>query len=217
MAKTLVNIDEGLLETARDILRAATKRDTVNGALRDVARRDAATRFLHQACAGIFTTGTHPDRQSNPAGIPTGVEYLVDTSAILHLPHPDVAAVLAPLIQAGTAATCAAIDLALLALITDPAQFTEIRDLRTRSFVFLTTTDDDLRRAVDVRTAWVNGGESHPPDWPELTVAAVAERHQVPVLHYHPVFDHIGKITNQSTVWATRDGDPPPQSSSAAT
>ena len=142
-------------------LHAATKKDTVNGALRDVARRDAATRFLNHACAGIFTAATHPDRQSNPAGTPTDVEYLVDASAILHLPRPDVAAVLGPLIQAGAAATCAVIDLALLALITDPAQFTEIRDLLARSFVFLTTTDDDLHRAVDVRTEWVNGGRSH--------------------------------------------------------
>ena len=217
MAKTLVNIDEGLLEAVRDILRAATKRDTVNGALRDVARRDAASRFLHQACGGIFTTGTHVDQRSSPAGTPMGVAYLVDTSAIRHLPHPDVAAVLTPLIQAGTAATCAAIDLALLALITDPAQFTEIRDLRARSFVFLTTTDDDLRRAVDVRTAWVNGDQAHPPDWPELIVAAVAERHQVPVLHYHQVFDHIASITKQPTVWATPDGRPPTQTSRAAT
>jgi Arc/MetJ family transcription regulator len=39
--KTSVEIDEGLLDTARRILETATVRDTVEGALREVARIEA--------------------------------------------------------------------------------------------------------------------------------------------------------------------------------
>ena len=36
MAKTLVDIDDNLLEAARDVLGTSTKKDTVNAALREV-------------------------------------------------------------------------------------------------------------------------------------------------------------------------------------
>jgi Arc/MetJ family transcription regulator len=47
MAKTLVDIDDALLEAAREVLGTSTKKDTVNAALREVLaaqeRRRAAT------------------------------------------------------------------------------------------------------------------------------------------------------------------------------
>jgi Arc/MetJ family transcription regulator len=47
MAKTLVDIDDDLLEAAREVLGTSTKKDTVNAALREVLaaqeRRRAAT------------------------------------------------------------------------------------------------------------------------------------------------------------------------------
>jgi len=47
MAKTLVDIDDSLLEAAREVLGTSTKKDTVNAALREVLaaqeRRRAAT------------------------------------------------------------------------------------------------------------------------------------------------------------------------------
>jgi len=56
MSKTLVDIDEDLLAEAQRILGTATKKATVNGALREVVRRDAAVRFLERARAGVFAT-----------------------------------------------------------------------------------------------------------------------------------------------------------------
>ena len=47
MAKTLVDIDDALLEAAREVLGTSTKKDTVNAALREVLaaqeRRRAVT------------------------------------------------------------------------------------------------------------------------------------------------------------------------------
>ena len=55
MAKTLVDVDEDLLARCRRILGTPTKKDTINTALREVVRRDAAARFLRAAAAGVFT------------------------------------------------------------------------------------------------------------------------------------------------------------------
>jgi Arc/MetJ family transcription regulator len=60
MAKTLVDIDDDLLNQAQRILSARTKRATVNGALRELVRRDAAARFLELASAGVFATTNQP-------------------------------------------------------------------------------------------------------------------------------------------------------------
>jgi Arc/MetJ family transcription regulator len=60
MGKTLIDVDEDLLENARRILGTATKRDTVNGALHDVVRRDAAEQFIDLARSGAFPERAWP-------------------------------------------------------------------------------------------------------------------------------------------------------------
>jgi Arc/MetJ family transcription regulator len=54
VAKTLIDIDDELLEQARQILGTDTKKATVNAALRDVVRRWAAMEFSRIARSGIF-------------------------------------------------------------------------------------------------------------------------------------------------------------------
>ena len=54
MPKTLVDLDADLLTQARQILGTTTKKGTVNLALREVVRREAAVQFLERAQAGVF-------------------------------------------------------------------------------------------------------------------------------------------------------------------
>jgi Arc/MetJ family transcription regulator len=54
MGKTLVDIDLELLTQAQDILGTATKKATVNGALREVVRRWAAQELGELARGGVF-------------------------------------------------------------------------------------------------------------------------------------------------------------------
>lgn len=54
MPKTLIDIDLDALAQVQQILGTATKKDTVNRALQEVVRRDAAARFLTQATSGVF-------------------------------------------------------------------------------------------------------------------------------------------------------------------
>jgi Arc/MetJ family transcription regulator len=65
MTKTLVNVDDDLLQLARRILGTTTKKDTINAALREVARQDAAETFLTRARSGVFQAPTtDPGRES---------------------------------------------------------------------------------------------------------------------------------------------------------
>jgi Arc/MetJ family transcription regulator len=54
VTKTLIDVDEELLRRAQQILGTATKKATVNRALQEIVRRDAAARFLAMAQGGLF-------------------------------------------------------------------------------------------------------------------------------------------------------------------
>jgi len=54
MPKTLIDLDLDVLEQARGILGTATKKDTVNTALREVVRRWAVVEFGVLARSGLF-------------------------------------------------------------------------------------------------------------------------------------------------------------------
>ncbi len=56
MAKTLIEIDDEYLVTAQEVLGTATKKDTVNAALREVAALAARRRDLRR-----FITRSLPD------------------------------------------------------------------------------------------------------------------------------------------------------------
>jgi Arc/MetJ family transcription regulator len=58
MAKTLIDIDEEYLDAAQRVLGTATKKDTVNAALRQVTALAARRRDLHR-----LTSGGLPDLQ----------------------------------------------------------------------------------------------------------------------------------------------------------
>jgi len=129
------------------------------------------------------------------------VRHLIDSSAITKLAHPTVADVLIPLIDAGTAATCGVIDLSLLANMHEPADLSLVATIRAAAFQWLPTEDQDFRRALAVQALLAETGKQLPP-WPELVVAAVAERHGVAVLHCSSGYDVIGKVTGQEMRWA---------------
>ena len=66
MTKTLIDVDEGLLEQARRILGTATKKATVNQALREIVRRHAAEAFLNRARTGLFGGPGHHNPPDTP-------------------------------------------------------------------------------------------------------------------------------------------------------
>ncbi len=130
--------------------------------------------------------------------------YMADTSAFARHRVADVAAVLDPLISGRLLATYGLLELELL----HPARTFE--DLSTLAYRrracldWLTTEDADIRRALETQAALSQRG--HRVAWPDLVTAAVAERHQVTLLHYAADYDLIADLTGQETRWVVPKG-----------
>jgi Arc/MetJ family transcription regulator len=64
--KTLIDIDEELLERARLVLGTDTKKATVNAALQEVVRRWAVVEFGALARNGVFDESQTPGSMEQP-------------------------------------------------------------------------------------------------------------------------------------------------------
>lgn len=135
--------------------------------------------------------------------------YLADTSALARLHHPVVAAVLAPLIEAGVVATCGVIEFELGWATRSGTELDQLRADRDAGYEWLATHDEDWRRALAVQAFLWRSGQVRAVGLPDLLIAAVAERERVTVLHYDGDYDFIAKITGQPTQWVVARGTVP--------
>jgi predicted nucleic acid-binding protein len=135
--------------------------------------------------------------------------HLADTSALTRLRHPVVAAALAPLIDAGVVATCGVIEFELGWATRSSAEFDQLRIDRDAGYERLAIHDEDWRRALDVQAALWRGGHMRAVGFPDLLVAAVAERERVTVLHYDSDYDIIAQVTSQPVQWVVPRGAVP--------
>jgi predicted nucleic acid-binding protein len=135
--------------------------------------------------------------------------YLADTSALARLRHQSVAAVLGPLIEAGLVATCGVIEFELAWATRTAAEFDQVRADRDAGYEWLATHDEDWRRALDVQAALWRSGQVREVGFPDLLVAAVAERERVTLLHYDGDYDLIAHITGQQMQWVVPRGTVP--------
>jgi predicted nucleic acid-binding protein len=135
--------------------------------------------------------------------------HLADTSALARLRHPPVAAVLAPMIDAGVVATCGVIEFEMGWATRSSAEFDQLRIDRDIGYEWLSTHDQDWRRALDVQAALWRGGRMRAVGFPDLLVAAVAERERVILLHYDGDYDLIAQVTGQPVQWVVPRGTIP--------
>jgi len=85
----------------------------------------------------------------------------------------------------------------------------QLRADRDAGYEWLTTHDEDWRRALDVQGSLWRGGRMRAVGLPDLLIAAVAERERVTVLHYEGDYDFIAQITGQPVQWAVPRGTVP--------
>jgi predicted nucleic acid-binding protein len=135
--------------------------------------------------------------------------HLADTSALARLRHPAVAAVLVPLIDAGLVATCGVVEFELGWATRTGAEFDELRADRDVGYEWLPTHDEDWRRALEVQAALWHSGRVRAVGFPDLLIAAVAERERVTLVHYDSDYDQITAITGQPTQWVVPRGTIP--------
>jgi len=139
----------------------------------------------------------------------TVASYLAGTSALARLRHQPVAAVLGPLIEAALVATCGVIEFELGWATQTAAEFGQLRADRDAGYEWLATHDEDWRRALVVQRALWHSGHVRAVGFPDLLVAAVAERERVTVLHYDADYDLIARITGQPLQWVVPRGTVP--------
>src|ERR1700740_2067922 len=127
--------------------------------------------------------------------------HLADTSVLARLDRPAVAAAIGPLIEAGLVATCGVIEFELGWATRTSAEFDQLRADRDAGYEWLATHDEDWRGALDVQGALWRSGQVRAVGFPDLLIAAVAERERVTVLHYDADYDLIAHTTGQPTQW----------------
>ena len=131
--------------------------------------------------------------------------YLIDKSALARMEHPRVRARIAPIIEAGEAATCAIIDLEVLYSTRNHAEHERTRVRREFAYQRVVLTDGIFRRAIEVQGLLAISGRHRLPI-PDLIIAAAAETARMTVLHYDSDFDTIAAVTNQDVEWVARQG-----------
>ena len=132
----------------------------------------------------------------------TVTRFLVDATAIAWYVDAKVAAQLDDLAMAGLVVSCDATELQLLGAVTDTTTRARVTALRAVAFEVLDTSGADFGRAAQVQTVLAERGEFGIA-WPALVIAAIAERHEVTLLHRNPHYDVIGRVTGQAEQWAS--------------
>lgn len=131
--------------------------------------------------------------------------YLVDKSALARMPLEAVRSRLAPIIEAGEAATCAIIDLEVLFSARNREDHERIRQRRSLAYQSVPITDAILQRAIDIQAELARTGRHRIPI-PDLIIAAAAEAAGLTLLHYDRDYDLIAEVTHQPAEWVVLRG-----------
>ena len=131
--------------------------------------------------------------------------YLIDKSALARMPHAAVRDRLAPIIEAGEAATCAIIDLEVLFSARNREEHELIRYRRGLAYEFVPIDEAILDRAIDIQAELARSGRHRVPI-PDLIIAATAEAAGLTLLHYDRDYDLIAEVTHQPVKWVVERG-----------
>jgi len=134
--------------------------------------------------------------------------YLIDKSALARMHHESVRGRLAPIIEAGEAATCAIIDLEVLYSARNHEELAKIRSRRALAYERVPITEDVFERAIEVQAELARSGRHRLPI-PDLLIAAASESASLTLLHYDSDFDTIATVTSQSAEWVVPRGSIP--------
>jgi predicted nucleic acid-binding protein len=135
--------------------------------------------------------------------------HLADKSALARLQHPPVAARLAPMIEAGLVGTCGIIELEVRFSAVSHDEYEAVTRDRTLGYEWFPMPDEVWDRALDVQRALSSRGQHRGVRFPDLLVAATAERHELAVIHYDADYDRIASITGQPVDWVVPVGSVP--------
>ncbi len=124
------------------------------------------------------------------------------------MPHESVRKRLAPIIEAGEAATCAIIDLEVLYSARNHEEHVNIRSRRALAYERVPITEEVFERAIEIQAELARTGRHRVPI-PDLLIASASESASLTLLHYNSDFDTVASVTGQSTKWVVPRGSVP--------
>lgn len=131
--------------------------------------------------------------------------YLVDKSALARMTLEPVKRRLAPLIEAGEAATCAVIDLEVLYSARNFKEHEKIRRRRALAYSSVPISEETFERAIRIQSELAKTGRHRVPI-PDLVIAAAAEAAGLVILHYDSDYELIAEVTKQPVEWVVKRG-----------
>lgn len=131
--------------------------------------------------------------------------YLIDKSALARMPLEPVQQRLAPIIEAGEAATCSIVDLEILYSARNAREHEKIRTRRGLAYSRIPLGEAHFQRAIAVQSELAQKGRHRIPI-PDLIIAAAAEMADLTVLHYDSDYDVIAEVTGQPAEWVVPRG-----------
>jgi hypothetical protein len=134
--------------------------------------------------------------------------YLVDTSALVRLVRPAVAAVLEPLIIDGSAALSTPVFLESL-YAARASDYLRHKAAYEAAMTILPLTPEISVRAVEVQSILARLSQHRTAQVSDLLTAACAEINDLTVLHYDQDYDAIAKVTEQPVMWVVPAGSVP--------
>jgi predicted nucleic acid-binding protein len=132
--------------------------------------------------------------------------HLADKSALARLGHELVARRLGSMIEAGLVGTCGIIELEVRYSARSHPEYDEIGRDRGVGYEWFPMPDELWGRALEVQRALSERGQLRAVKFPDLLIAATAERHGLVVVHYDSDYDLIAAVTDQQTEWVVPQG-----------
>ena len=131
-------------------------------------------------------------------------QFLADKSALARFPIASVAARLRPLMEDGSIATCAIVDLEVLFSSRNLADYEGVLEER-RSLDSAPITPEVMSRAIELQHALARRGQHRIPI-PDLVISAAAQVAGLVVLHYDADFERLSAIGGAHHEWVVPQG-----------
>lgn len=132
--------------------------------------------------------------------------YIIDTSAAARMQYRAVSQRIAPLIEAGLAATTAALDAEALYSARTPAEFEQRWATRREAYEYLPTGDEHWHTALGAQRELARAGKHRSVGITDLLTAALAAAHNLTVLHYDADFDTTATVLDFPHRWVMPRG-----------
>lgn len=135
--------------------------------------------------------------------------HLADKSALARFHLPTVAARLRPLVEAGLVGTCGMVELEMRWSARSHDEYRTVVADRDRGYERIPMPDEVWSRALELQRALSARGRLRSVRFPDLLIAATAERHDVTVLHYDRDFDLLAEVSDLRAEWVVPAGSVP--------